>query len=272
MKNLILAIVLGLFMMSCEKENYQKISSISEIDTVEFTDVIIKNSSTLDSVEVYVTLQSTESIIGLFGMDSTNIHQICMNVVEGDTTYVPCIGKFWAIEDSIYHLGVTKPVMGAIVTFGTMNMQCKAAIEKGYTTGINNWEFTVNCFNKKLNPSATGGNESFDITLVDGLHCYIRQSVIAPVGSGSSNWTYGDQIPFIKSKNTWPMASNVDIPGVYPYGCDLCYESKNPPKPLCFQIKCSDKYTGTNICQTNRAGQGGQIICEFLGWVPQPLK
>lgn len=272
MKNLLLALTLGLFLVSCEKEPIHKMDHRTKIDTLEFTDVIIKNSSRLDSVEVYVTLQSTESIIGLFGMDSTNIYQTCMNIVENDTTYVPCIGRFWAKKDSVYHLGVTKPVMGAIVTFGTMNMQCKAAIKNGFETGINNWEFTVNCFNKNLNPSATGGNESFDITLVDGLHCYIRQSVIAPIGSKPSNWTYGNQIPFTYSKNTWPMEKNVNIPGVYPYGCDMCYESQNPPKPLCFNVKCSDKYPGVNICQTNRAGQGGQVICEFLGWVPQILK
>jgi hypothetical protein len=272
MKNLILTIILGLFLLSCEKESIHKVDLKTQVDTAEFTDVIIKNSSRLDSVEVYVTLQSTESIIGLFGMDSTNIYQTCMNIKKKDTTYAPCIGKFWAKRDSSYHLGVTKPVMGAIITFGTMNMQCQAAIENGYISGINNWEFTVNCFNKKLDSNATGGNESFDITLVDGLHCYIKQSVVAAIGSKSSNWTYGDQSPFIKSGNTWPMEKNVNIPGVYPYGCDMCYESQNPPKPLCFKVKCSDQYPGVNICQTNRAGQGGQVICEFLGWVPQPLK
>jgi hypothetical protein len=265
MKKLILLLLIGSTLISCQHGTSNNEPKLP-VDTSKYTDVIIKNSSNIDSVEVYVTLQSTESIVGLFGMDSSNIYQECMNIKNGDTTYIPCIGRFWAKKDSIYHLGITKPLMGGIVTFGTMNMQCNAAIQNGFKDGINNWEFTVNCFNKDINPDATGGNESFDITLVDGLHSYIKQSVIAKVDNKSNSWTYGNQVIFTESENTYPLDKNINIPGVYPYGCDMCYESQNPPKPLCFPVVCSDKEPGVNTCQTNRAGQGGQVICEFLGW------
>ena len=44
----------------------------SIVDTTKYTDVVLMNSSKLDSVQVFVTLPSTQSIVGKFGMDSTN--------------------------------------------------------------------------------------------------------------------------------------------------------------------------------------------------------
>lgn len=267
-----LLILSSLILLGCETpENGVINAGSSEIDTTKFTDVIIVNSSKLDSVPVYITLQSSESIVGLFGMDSSNIKTICTNISGKDTTYIPCIGMFYAKKGVEYHFGSTKPAYGVIVTFGVQNQNCEQAISNGWETGINNFEFTINCFDKTLNPSATGGNESFDITLVDGLHSYLRQSVT------SQNWNWGAMdkngkyIPFKMSQNTWPMSKNVNIPGVYPYGCDMCYESQKPPTPICFEISCSTKYPGINTCQTNRTGQGGIVKCEFLGYVPEAL-
>lgn len=269
--SILLSVVTSLLILSCGNKPNNNTSN-SGIDTTKFTDVIVVNSSEMDSVPVYVTLQSEESIVGLFGMDSSNITTSCLNIVNGDTTYVPCKGMFYAKKGVEYHFGSIKPALGVIITFGAENQNCQQAIDNGWENGLNNFEFTINCFDKNLNPSATGGNESFDITLVDGLHCFLKQSVT------STNWNWGltdsngVYIPFKESENTWPMFKNVNIPAVYPYGCDMCYESQNPPKPICFEINCSTKYPGVNTCQTNRSGQGGVVKCEFLGYVPEVAK
>lgn len=257
----------------------------SVVDTTMYTDVVLKNCSQKD-VTVYVTLQSGESIIGKFGMDSSNIDKdqgLCEYINGKDTLKIPCHGKFLLPAGKDIHLGYSKPLFGAIITFGAKNKQCSAAQKDGWINGINNFEFTVNSWYQ--NGKVYGGNESFDITLVDGLHSFLRQSVTSfgprvdttelPKNFGCY-WDFGAKdnndnfITFTSSKNGPTFKSNQNIPGVYPYGCDLCYMSVNPPTPICFDIYPSTKWGNVGICQTNRPGQGGQVICEFLGFIGEP--
>ena len=139
------------------------------VDTAKYTDVVLINSSKYDSVQVYVTLQHSESIVGLFGMTSSNIVTYCL------PDSIPCVGSFWAKKGVEYHLGVTQPLTGVIITWGVQNQSCPAAqniLDSSgkplYPYGINNFEFTVNTWWQK--DSTTGKGESFDITCVDGLH------------------------------------------------------------------------------------------------------
>ena len=255
------------------------------VDTSKYTDVILKNWSESD-VDVYVTLQAGETIVGLFGMDSSNIDTVvglCPYIVKGDTLYSPCHGKFSLKKGGKVHLGSTKPVTGAIVTFGARNSQCSASQKNGWKNGVNNFEFTVNTW--WVDGKVVGSNESFDITLVDGLHSLLQQSVtsfgprvdtIALPTNFGAYWDYGlkddkgNLYKFTSSRNGSTFKSNSNIPGVYPYGCDMCYESLNPPTPICFSIFPSNEYGKTNICQTNRPGQGGQVICEYFGLIGKP--
>lgn len=243
------------------------------VDTSIYTDVVIINNSNLDSVQVFVTLQNKESIVGIFGMDSSNILTYCA------PDSVPCVGSFWALKGVPYHLGDTSTMAGAIISFGAQNQACSSAIANGWETGINNFEFTVNSWWQR--DTVLGANESFDITLVDGVNCIIRQTATS-TGSRTASlspnfgayWDFGVSdslgklIPFTTSTNKPFIEENVNIPGVFPHGCDWCYKQHLPP-PTCFPIKCSDKWPGVNSCQTNRPGQGGIVICEFLGFVPE---
>lgn len=242
------------------------------VDTTMYTDVVIINNSELDSVQVFVTLQGSESIVGLFGMDSSNITTYCIDSI-------PCKGTFWAKKGVPYHLGDTSSMAGAIITFGADNQACSSAISNGWTTGINNFEFTVNTWYQ--GGKVIGANESFDITLVDGVNSILKQTATSTgprADTLSPNfmcfWDFGvkdslnNLVPFLSSENKPFIEENHNIPGVFPHGCDWCYKQFSPP-PTCFPIKCSDKWGQVNSCQTNRPGQGGMIICEFLGFVPE---
>ena len=244
------------------------------VDTTHYTDVVLVNKSQLDSVQVFVTLQGTESIIGLFGMDSSNIVTYC-------TDSVPCVGSFWAKKGVEYHLGDTVALTGVIVTWGVQNQSCSAAQAIGYPFGINNFEFTVNTWWQ--NGEVTGAGESFDITCVDGLHSILQQrvtsfgprvdSVLSPNFGAFWDFGYKDKEGklevFKGSTNGSTLEGCVNIPGVFPYQCDWGYKSNQPP-PACnnpsYPVKCSDKWGQINTSQTNRQGQGGQVICEFIGF------
>ena len=88
-------------------------------------------------------------------------------------------------------------------------------------------------------------------------------------------WDYGYKdstgtlAVFAKSMNGISFKSCVNIPGVFPYQCDWGYKQFAPP-PACssptYAVECSTKWGNINASQTNRQGQGGQVICEFLGY------
>ena len=245
------------------------------VDTTKYTDVVLINRSDIDSVQVFVTLESHESIVGKFGMDSTNYNPKVL-----DSTLKPAHfkGIFWAKKNVEYHWGDTNPINGALITFGVDNQECPNAQKEGYKFGINNFEFTVNTWWQ--NGVVTGKGESFDITCVDGLHSVLKQTVTSfgprnNVGKNpnfSAYWDYGykaDEKKFKSSMNGINFLDCINIPGVYPYRCDIGYKTHFatpcntiPPYP----VKCSDKWGAINTSQTNRQGQGGQVTCEFLGF------
>jgi len=116
------------------------------VDTTKYTDVVLINRSNIDSVQVFVTLPSTQSIVGLFGMDSTNFNP---NAFNPDGTPVHCKGIFWAKKDVEYHLGVTSAVYSYVITWGVDNVACTEAQsivdskgKKLYPFGLNIFEFT----------------------------------------------------------------------------------------------------------------------------------
>lgn len=264
-----------LFSQSCNTTNPP---SNSGVDTTKYTDVVLINHSELDSVQVYLTLQAGDSIDGLFGMTG-------LNEVSGQKD----VGMFWAKKGVEYHLGRSLPTMGAIVTWGVQNRACPAAqTDTLYKFGINNFEFSVNCW--WVNDSLTGSGESFDITCVDGLHSLLKQSVTSfgPRNSQADSthpkglhhnfgafWDFGYKdetnklVPFISSQNGINFDGCINLPGIYPYGCDWGYKSHQPPTPCnnpSYLVKCSTKFGNINTSQTNRAGQGGRVTCEFFGF------
>lgn len=278
MKNTLLALFSLLVILSgCKNANtVHHCSNPPAVDTTQYTDVVIVNNSKMDSVKVWLTLPYNVSVVGKFGIvaDSTR------SCEPGGS---PCIGWFWAKKGIGYHLGTSEPVSSAVICFVDQQEDCHAAIQAGWETGLNIFEFTVNTWCQ--NDSVTGANESADISLVDGVHSYLRMSVTSQ-GARSTQplqpnfgafWDYGltngpdgkggDLIHFKASKNTWPIQDNANIPGVFPHGCDWCYKQFSPP-PTCFPVKCSDKWD-INTCQLNRPGQGGELRCEFLGLVPR---
>ena len=269
-------ILSGIILWNCKSPSPTLVSPTptNMVDTTKYTDVVLINR-TNDSVQVFVTLQSQESIVGKFGMDSTNFNP---NAFNPDGTLVHCKGIFWAKKNVEYHFGDTNPIYGALITFGVDNQECPGTQKEGYKFGTNNFEFTVNCWWQ--NEIVTGRGESFDITCVDGLHSVLKQTVTSfgPRNNVGLNpnfgayWDYGynaDEIKFKSSMNGINFLGCINIPGVYPYGCDIGYKTyiatpcnSLPPYP----VKCSDKWGSINTSQTNRSGQGGQVICEFLGF------
>ncbi len=216
-------------------------TDIKKISPPSPTNVIIKNASQEDSVLVYVTLQSTDSVLGLFGITDTISW---------------CKGTFYAFKDSSYESNTADPLLGVVVSFGGDNLPCQVAITQGFYTGINIFEFSVNT-----------PFESFDISCEDGVNSIIKVSV-----TDSINWTTGDGehiARFDSTQNTFPIENNINIRGVFPYRCSDCIDLGAAVPQNCFNLP--DVCNTERICQTARTNNnGGNVLIEYLGkaWVP----
>lgn len=200
---------------------------------VDYTDVTIQNLSE-DSVQVYLTLQSPNSVVGWFGIKAS------------DTTGICSQGYFYALKDSVYHLNCKYALEGWKISFQAPPMNCIQAIKQGYPNGINVVEGSINI-----------DYESFDIGCIDGINCIIQTSV-----TDTLNWTTGlgdHQKKFYSATNKLNHQSNLNVRGIFPYRCTDCIDinPKNIP-PNCYNLpKTCDSI---RVCQVNRAkNQGGAI-------------
>jgi hypothetical protein len=200
---------------------------------VAYTDVTIQNVAN-DSVKVYLTLQSTNSVIGLFGIKSS------------DTTGSSSQGYFYALKDSVYHLNYKSSLEGWKISFEAPPMDCSQAIKMGYSNGINVVEGSINV-----------DYEAFDIGCIDGINCIIKTSV-----TDTMNWTTGVndyQQKFYTATNNFQPQSNLNVRGVFPYRCTDCIDidTANIP-PNCFNLPY--RVNAKRICQVNRANHCGGAI------------
>lgn len=277
--------IIGLSLLSCKQNTNPEPTTnpTTSVDTTKYTDVVITNRSELDSVQVYVTLPAGETIVGKFGMDSTNYNP---NSLDKKGKPVHWKGVFWAKKGLDYHWGdTTSGKGGVVVCFGVDNSACTSQQNLGYKYGTNIFEFYVNSWYQ--NGIVTGHNESTDISCVDGLHSYLGLSVtsqgprtVKQSINFNSFWDFGvndstnNLIHFTSSTNGGTFDKCVNIPGVFPYGCDWGYRSYNPPTPCenpPYTVKkCSDKWGNINTSQLNRPGQGGRITCTFYGFTKDP--
>jgi hypothetical protein len=227
----------GGFMVS----NFQRDVEVYPTEQAEevFTDMTIQNVVE-DSVKVYLTLQSTKSVVGLFGIKAS------------DTTGSASQGYFYAKKDSIYHLNYKSALEGWKISFETYPTDCRDAIKRGYPNGINVIEGSINV-----------AYESFDNSCVDGINCIVKMSV-----TDTTNWTTGIndyQERFYSSINNIKVQSNLNVRGIFPYRCTDCVDidTANIP-PNCFNLP--NRVNAKRVCQVNRVNHiGGSINVVYYG-------
>lgn len=214
--------------------------------TTDFTNLIIQNASKEDSVLVYLTIQSPNSVVGLFG-------------IQADDTIGSCSkGTFYAYKDSTYYSNDSSALFGVVISFGGDNLPCQVAIPAGYPTGINIFECSINT---KF--------EVFDISLEDGMNSMLQVSV-----SDTLNWTTGDGThiaSFDTARNVFPIERNLNIRGIFPYRCTDCKDLGTAIPQNCLGLKdtCST-YRTCQVARTSR--QGGSILIQYLSPAPQICK
>lgn len=227
-----------------KKANTPPVQPVSNTTTL----MQIKNDSK-DSVLVYVTL----------GMTPGCIHSVSMIPYVTDTvsgqrglqgTFILAPGDStisWA-PDSLGYNGV--------ISFNHAPDNCPAP---SYTNGLNQFEFIINNKFQPGNPQ-----ETIDISCVHGVNCVIRVNL-----KTESSWNAGSTFPSVQGFANTMDRSQIGTPGVYPYGCDVCTASQNPPS--C--IPLPQPVQKTAICNVQRDAvlSGGTIYVIYLA-KEEPLK
>jgi hypothetical protein len=215
---------------------------INQTSKKSFTQVSVKNSSKQDSILVYLTIQAPNSVVGIFGIT--------------DTIGSCSKGTFYAKKDSTYTTNLSKPLLGAVISFGGDAMPCEQAISKGFRWGVNIFECSINV-----------PFECFDLSCEDGVNSIIKVKV------SDTLWTTGDGqhiARFDSIENKFPVEDNINIRGVFPYRCTDCIDLGKAVPQNCLNLpdSCS-KFRTCQVARTNN--NGGNIIVEYLD-SPQILK
>ncbi len=200
-----------------------------------YTELVVINSSYKDSVKVFVTLQSTDSVLGLFGITDT---------ISSSK------GWFYAQREVMYPSNRNASLQGVVISFEGDNLPCQVAIPQGFKNGINIFECSINV-----------PYEVFDISCEDGVNCIIKASVT------DTFWNTGDGSSlkrFKTTRNKLEIGNNLNIRGVFPYRCTDCIDLGTAVPQNCFNLP--DTCNTDRICQVERTKHnGGSIIVQYCG-------
>lgn len=131
-------------------------------------------------------------------------------------------------------------------SFDTVALTC--ALPPRYPFGINIFEFIVNISNAPYpNPQ-----ETVEISCVDGANCMISGKFI-----GGESWNASSMYPKVDSIWNKGIHNNSGQIGVFPFGCDDCTKSVNPPCGK--NDKDKQKYPICTV-QRNAIGSKGGIV------------
>lgn len=229
--NVILLLMLAVFtMQSCTEENEQ----ISLEESVNSTQIVVKNTNDTDTVLVYLTLGKKTgfkaNVNGIFGIKND------INHLQGSFYLAP--------KDSVVYAdpkGV--PIQGNI-SFLVAPDNC---------VPVTLYEFCLNNEGTILN-----AQETVDISCMSGVNTYGSIDII-----GGGNFTDNYKNSNVRSIKNQNIYKNNNISGVYPFGCPYCVNNKDMPSCITNPSIPNEH----NICQIQRNSKsnGGIIRINYIG-------
>lgn len=204
------------------------------------TEVVLINN-TNDTIITYLTLNSDTNYVNnvnnVFGILGTGLQGYLMLMPNDTLSYTsPCCKGF-----------------SGNLSFGTPPLNCADTL---FPFGVNIFEFTLNDNFK----SVKSPQETIDISCVAGVNCSIACKV------SDNNWNAGS-IDTVKSFQNSYIYDNTGRAGIYPYGCDICTASQNPP--VCSNARKYAQPQSNAICNVQRDAnkKGGKVYVIFNGFI-----
>ena len=203
-------------------------------------------NQTNSDVITYITLGATEGCIHdvsklIFSDSSITIDEVA-----------PLMGHFILKANSSTEVSAGNLGLNGNVSFNTPPMNCKT---QELPNGMNLAEFIIN------NGFQQYGQETIDNSCVAGANALIEMSV--DTDDWTSNWGKIPVTSFVNKK--WD--DNTGIVGVFPYGCDNCTSSNQPPECVGVQPQFANKEPICNVQRPANSNKGGTLEIKFLGFV-----
>ncbi len=212
------------------------------------TQLTLTNKSGRDVQEVYLTLGKVSGCVGPISEIPFVTHPV--NDLQG-----------WFAFDKGASVSYTPPqgkCFNGNFAFGTAPHNCPPP---GFPTGVNLAEFMLN--NSSQGP---GAQETIDISAVAGVNALLRFSM-----TGGGAWNVGATRPNVTEFENKEIGQNAGQVGVYPYACDVCTGSQDPPvcDPPPAGAPNPPKPQKEAICNVQRdaSHSGGTVLITFNGFV-----
>ncbi len=211
------------------------------------TTLIVENTTAQD-VKVYLTLGAVAGCV-------TNVQNVSFitNVVN------PLQG--WFTLGAKKQVSYTPPSGTGIsgnLAFGTPPLNCAPP---QYPSGVNLAEFILN-----NGFQGAGAQETIDISAVAGVN-----ALLAFTMAGGGQWNAGSGHPGVSSFKNAAIGQNTGLVGVFPYACDNCTSSDNPPQCPSPPVGAPNppRPQAAPICNVQRdaSSAGGSVTVTFSGFV-----
>lgn len=127
-----------------------------------------------------------------------------------------------------------------------------------FSQGVNLAEFIIN------NGFQPNGQETVDISGVSGTNAFLE------IDLDANDWTTNGgavQVNVIANSTCY---ENTGLVGVFPFGCDNCTSSDNPPSCIGQHPEYANQEPICNVQRTATGNQGGTVLVKFNGMTPQP--
>lgn len=206
------------------------------------TELHVRNDSP-GPVTVYITLGATPGCVQDVGL-----------ITGADIFRMYPLMGYFLLSKKGDHVTLAAPAgMGfnGNFSFNTPPLNCPTS---SLPDGVNLAEFIIN------NGFQVNGQETVDISCVAGANAFAEFELSADDWSTNGGQT---QVKIIKNGT---KLDNTGRNGVFPYGCDNCTSSDNPPSCVGKQPEYANALPICNVQRPAAVNQGGSVTVVFKGF------
>lgn len=225
----------------CRLVKFIRVTSGGGLGGTLTTTLHVRNDSKT-SVTTYITLGATDGCV----QDVSQISGVTI------TKLYPLMGHFELAAGA--NVELTAPVgMGfnGNFSFNTPPMNCPTP---QFPDGVNLGEFIIN-----NGFQGQYAQETIDISCVAGANCLMGMEMSAV------DWTTNSGQSVVTNIINGKKLDNTNRLGVFPYGCDNCTSSDNPPECVGKQPKYANRDPICNVQRPAGSNQGGSLTIVYKG-------
>lgn len=211
------------------------------------TNLKLKNGTKKETVDTYITLGATPGCV-------QDVDKLILSGGKKITKLADLQGHFELAPEELIEISAPEGEgLNGAFSFNTPPENCPT---ESCQMGVNLAEFIINNGFQEGNPQ-----ETIDISGVCGVNAIVKFHLEA------DDWaTNGGAIP-VKDFENGLKGDNTGRIGVYPYGCDDCTASVNPPECVGLQPQNANAEPICNVQRDAKSNEGGTVEVIFLGTV-----